>query len=151
MLFASSLWVVQGAIETLIRRLIPIIMCSCYLCIMEELVGLLAPAEILKHFEYEKLEQTGGVIRVHLIEKNDLKHIPKEILHTGKAVLDGYMHPVELQTFPTQGKEVFLVLKRRRWKVKGTTKGYHNSYEFYEEGMKATKKFGAFLKEIGRG
>lgn len=118
---------------------------------MEELITLLVPQEVLAHFEYEKLEQVSGVIRVHLIEKKDLKHIPKEILHTGKAVLDGYMHPLELQTFPSQAKEVFLVLKRRRWKIMGTTKGYHNTYDFYEQGMKATKKFGAFLKEIGRG
>jgi len=118
---------------------------------MEELITLLVPEEVLAHFDYVKFEQVSGVIRVHLVEKEDLGHIPKDILHKGKAVLDGYMHPLELQTFPCQAKEVFLVLKRRRWKIRGTTKGYHNTYDFYEQGMKATKKFGAFLKEIGRG
>ena len=116
----------------------------------KELITLLVPGDILEHFEYEKLEELHGVIRVHLVEKDDIKHIPKSILRTGKAVLDGYMSPLELQSFPTMGKEVYLVLRRRRWKVKGTTKGYQNTYNFYEEGMKATKAFGAFLKEIGR-
>ena len=60
------------------------------------------------------------------------------------------MNTVEIQTFPAQGKEVFLRLKRRRWKKKGTKKGYHNTYDFVDSGMKSTRKFGAFLKEIGR-
>ena len=61
------------------------------------------------------------------------------------------MNPIELQTFPTKGKEVFLLLKRRRWKIVGSSQSHFNSYTFHEEGMKATREFGAFLKEIGRG
>lgn len=117
----------------------------------KELINLLVPEDILEHFEYEKYEFESNVYRIYLVEKNDVSHIPKEILHKGKAVLDGYMNPEELQTYPIKGKEVFLYLKRRRWKIKGNTKGYQNSYQFHREGMKATKDFGDFLKEIGRG
>lgn len=50
------------------------------------------------------------------------------------------------------GKEVFLYLKRRRWKLKQEQrqeqKSYTNSYSYNEKGMKATKAFGDFLKEI---
>jgi len=115
------------------------------------LIELLVPEYILAHFEYERVEKISGVIRVHLIEKQDPEHYPKDIVGKGEKVLNGYMNPIELQTFPTQGKEVFLFLKRRRWKIKGTNKHYYNTYSFYQEGMKATKEFGAFLKEIGRG
>ena len=116
-----------------------------------ELVGLLVPAYILEHFEYESIETISGVIRIHLTEKEDASHYPKAMLGKGKIVKDGFINPIELQSYPTLGKEVFLVLKRRRWKIKRTTKGYFNTYTFYQKGMKATKEFGAFLKEIGRG
>ena len=115
------------------------------------LIKLLVPKEILEHFEFTGYEERDNVYRIHLTEKNDLSHIPKSILYQGKAVLDGYMNPLELQTYPINGQEVFLYLKRRRWKIKGDNKGHHNNYSFYKQGMKATKSFGAFLKEIGRG
>jgi len=115
------------------------------------LIELLVPEYILAHFEFERVEQISGVIRIHLVEKQDPEHYPKDIIGKGEKVLNGYMNPIELQTFPTQGKEVFLLLKRRRWKIKGSNTSYYNTYSFYQEGMKATKEFGAFLKEIGRG
>ena len=115
------------------------------------LIELIVPSELLLHFEYEGHEEFGGVYRIHMVEKKDVSHIPKKILHTGKAVLDGYMNSLELQTYPLKGKEVFLLLRRRRWKVKGTEKGYSNIYNFHKKGMKATREFGSFLKEIGRG
>lgn len=123
-----------------------------YICMMEtSFIKLFVPDYILAHFEYEYLEEISGVIRIHLIEKKDPNHYPKDLIGKGQRSLDGYMNPLELQTFPTQGKEVFLLLKRRRWKLKGSNKSYYNTYSFYQEGMKATKEFGAFLKEIGRG
>ena len=121
---------------------------------MEELFNsfskLFVPPEILSHFEVTGLEEIGDVIQIELKEKKDAHHIPKQILKEGKAVLDGFCNKIEIQTFPAQGKEVFLTLYRRKWKIKGTSISYSNSYSFTEKGMKATKDFGAFLKEIGR-
>jgi len=117
----------------------------------KDLIGMLIPEEILEHFDFTGYELNGGSYIFYMVEKSDTSHIPKTILTSGKAVLDGYMNPLELQTYPIKGKEVFLHLKRRRWKIKGTKKGYSNTYNFHREGMKATKKFGDFLKEIGRG
>lgn len=116
-----------------------------------DLIRLLVPSEILEHFDYDHYEEVSGVIRIHLVEKKDAAHYPKSILGKGRCSLNGYMNPIELQTFPVQGKEVFLLLKRRRWKLFGSNTSYFNEYDFYEKGMKATKEFGAFLKEIGRG
>jgi len=123
-----------------------------YLCGMETtLIKLHVPDDILAHFEYERIEEISGVIRIHLVEKKDPMHYPKGIIGKGQRSLNGYMSPIELQTFPAKGKEMFLLLKRRRWKLKGDNKSYFNTYSFCKEGMKATKEFGAFLKEIGRG
>ena len=116
-----------------------------------ELIKLFVPEYILEHFEYESYEDVSGVIRIYLVENKDPNHYPKSIIGKGKRSLNGYLNPIELQTFPTQAKEVFLYLKRRRWKLEGSNKSYFNTYTFNEEGMKATKEFGAFLKEIGRG
>lgn len=115
-----------------------------------ELIRLIVPDEILAHFTYERLEELSGVIRIYLIEKDDPNHYPKSLIGKGKRSLNGFMNPIELQTFPTKGKEIFLLLKRRRWKLEGSNKSHFNSYSFNEEGMKATREFGAFLKEIGR-
>ena len=126
-------------------------MCYYYLCVMKKgLISLIVPDNILEHFEYEKLEELSGVIRVHLTEKKAPNHYPKEILGKWKRSLNGFMTPIELQTFPTKGKEVFMLLKRRRWKLEGNNTSYYNHYSFNKKGMKSTKEFGAFLKEIGR-
>jgi len=120
---------------------------------MQEILTLIVPTEILEHFEYESHFEQSGVYTIALIEKDDVNHIPKSILREGKVVLNGYMNPIDLQTYPLQGKEVFLRLKRRRWRLKKdeSKKSYFNEYDFSYPGIKATKSFGAFLKEIGRG
>jgi hypothetical protein len=115
------------------------------------LIKLMVPEYILAHFEYERVEEISGVIRIHLVEKKDPSHYPKSIIGKGERSLNGFMNPIELQTFPMKAKETFLLLKRRRWKLKGKDKSYFNTYSFCREGMKATEEFGAFLKEIGRG
>jgi hypothetical protein len=118
--------------------------------LLDKFSRLFVPEEILNHFEVVGLDEGDSNILIDLVEKDDVQHIPKAILHDGKSVKDGYMNTVEIQTFPAQGKEVYLRMKRRRWKKKGTTKGYHNTYDFIDKGMKATKAFGSFLKEVGR-
>jgi hypothetical protein len=117
----------------------------------KKLLTLIVAGYILHHFDYEKLEKISGVIRLHLTEKQDPNHYPKELIGKGERLRNGFLNPIELQTFPTKGKEVFLLLKRRHWKIKGSNENYFNTYHFHELGMKATKEFGAFLKEIGRG
>ena len=120
-------------------------------------IELFAPQEILQDFDFEKLVEESGVYRIYMVEKEDADHIPAELKKEvngdlSNVVLDGYTNYIELQTFPAMGKEVFLYLKRRRWKIKQEQrqeqKSYTNSYSYNEKGMKATKAFGDFLKEI---
>jgi hypothetical protein len=78
-------------------------------------------------------------------EKSEL--VPKE-LHGKEVVRDGFMNPVVLQTFPLKDKAVYLSVRRRRWKEKGSQgSGFSNNYDLYRQGIKTTKEFGDFLQE----
>ena len=112
-----------------------------------QLFSLVIPKEILISFEIENIKESEEIVEIELKEK---EIIPAELI--GKqAVLNGYMNPIELQSFPIQGRKCYLKLKRRRWKAQGTTDSIncYNEYDFAAEGTKATKLFGAFLKENG--
>ena len=122
-----------------------------------DFIELFAPQEILRDFDFEKLVEENDIYRIYMVEKEDADHIPAELKKEvngdlSNIVLDGYTNYIELQTFPAMGKEVFLYLKRRRWKIKQDQrqehKSYTNSYSYSEKSMKATKDFGDFLKEI---
>lgn len=110
----------------------------------EKIINLIIPQEILKSFEVIDLEEQVGATVIILHEKQTL--VPLAL--SGKtAVLDGFCNPIELLHFPLNFKKLYLKLYRRRWKEKGQNKHYSNEYEFHLMGMKATKSFGAFLKE----
>jgi hypothetical protein len=105
----------------------------------------LVPQEILECFDLNQIIENDTELLFDLIEKESC--IPKEL--TGKeAVLNGYMNVTTLQSFPQNGKQCYIHLRRRRWKEKGSTdnKSYNNEYEFTAAGTMATKSFGAFLK-----
>lgn len=107
---------------------------------------LIVPSDILMYFEVTDVMEREEDITLTLIEKSD--YLP--VNSTGKSlVLNGYMHPLELSHFPIQGKSFYLRLIRRRWKEQNTVErqSYFNEYDFAAEGTKATKTFGAFLKE----
>lgn len=116
--------------------------------VLEDLVSLVAPGELSKSFSLVKIREEKSHIIIEFEE--DPKLVPKEL--TGKdVVLNGFMNPLELQTFPLKDKAVYLLVKRRRWKIRGNNdKSYHNSYDLTETGVKASPAFGAFLKAIYR-
>jgi hypothetical protein len=111
-----------------------------------KLYSLLVSKEILNYFEITNVVEQSTSITINLTEKPDL--IPEK-LKGKEPVLNGYLHDQDLQSYPVQGKSCHLVLRRRRWKEKGTDgkQCYWNEYDFAAEGTKATKAFGAFLKE----
>jgi hypothetical protein len=112
--------------------------------IMDMLVRLIVPDELLKSFTVSNFKEWGDRFEIILTEKEYL--IP-EALKGKPVVMDGYWNALELQTFPQKGKACFLKLIRRKWKESGGTKGYGNSYHYNSDGTKATEDFGAFLKE----
>ena len=111
------------------------------------LYSLIIPKEILLFFDIENIKESEEIVEIDLLEKSI---VPSKL--SGKqAVLNGFMNPIELQSFPIQGRKCYLKLKRRRWKLQGTIESTncYNEYDFAAEGTKATKMFGAFLKENG--
>lgn len=113
--------------------------------IYQELLKLIAPEEITDNFSLVDILEKTTTITLYFEEKE--KRIPKE-LQGKEVVLDGYLNVIELQTFPMKDKTVYLAVRRRRWKEKGTNeKNYSNTYDLHLEGMKTTKEFGTFLKE----
>lgn len=114
-------------------------------CIEEHLLRLLVPQDILESFELKQIIENDTELLFDLIEKETC--VPKEL--AGKEVaLNGYMNATTLQSFPQNGKQYYIHLRRRRWKEIGNTdnKSYHNEYEYTALGTMATKSFGAFLK-----
>ncbi len=106
---------------------------------------LLIPEDILEFFELKQIIENDDELLFDLIEKESCvpKGLPKEV-----SALNGYMNETTLQSFPQRGKRCYIHLRRRRWKMKGSTdnKSYFNEYEFTSSGTMATKSFGAFLK-----
>ena len=112
----------------------------------DEVLKILIPEEYLKDFEPNSVENKPTEWVIELIEKED--RIPHPLV--GKeAVLDGYNNEIDILTHAFSLKKIYLRLIRRRWKEKGTTKHYSNEYNLHIPGMKTTKEFRDFLKEIG--
>lgn len=114
--------------------------------IQSHLYSLLVPEDILNSFEIATLEEKEDDIFIYLLEKVDC--LPDSSLD---LVQNGFMNPVELNSFPVVGKRCFLRLTRRKWKERGSngSQSFTNTYDFALEGTKATKLFGSFLKEFG--
>ncbi|MDZ4203454.1 MAG: hypothetical protein U1C46_01430 [Bacteroidales bacterium] len=113
--------------------------------LIQELVKLIAPGIINENFELQGIDEKTDTITIVFEEKQEL--IPQE-LKGKEVVLDGFLNPVELQTFPLKDKAVYLSIKRRRWKEKGSQgPTYNNTYNLHRKGMKTTNEFGLFLKE----
>ena len=115
--------------------------------LLKQALQMLLPKEVTGDFNLVNVTETDLIWRVRLEEKPD--RIPLAIKDKTYH-LDGFLNPIELQSFPAKGKEVYLYVYRRRWKCKEDDKIYSNEYDLHLQGMKATKEFGAFLKEIGR-
>ena len=119
----------------------------------KELVQLILPEDLLKHFDIVKVGEVGEVstkrmvIRIELEEKNQ---IPEG--YNSKEYESKGFYPVKIiQDFPLRGKAVYLAIKRRRWRHK-TNKNevISNDYSLIAEGSKLTKELSDFLKDTGR-
>jgi hypothetical protein len=112
----------------------------------EEVLKILIPEEYLKDFEPNSVENKPTEWVIELVEKAD--RIPAALI--GKeAVLDGYNNEIDILTHAFSLKKIYLRLIRRRWKEKGTSRHYSNEYDLHIPGMKTTREFRDFLKEIG--
>ncbi len=110
------------------------------------------PGLLLDHFDIIAFKELYDVVskesffEVHMEEVN--------VLPSGYSAIDyeskGFYATTEIQDFPIRGKAVYLHIKRRRWRHKGTRKQIVSDYRFIAEGAKLTQELSDFLKDTSR-
>jgi len=61
----------------------------------------------------------------------------------------GFMESKLIQDFPLRGRAVYLRVKKRRWRHKGTDEIIKRDFSFMADGSKFTQELSDFLKEAG--
>lgn len=115
--------------------------------ITEKIAQVLVPKEILEDFTVVDVQERKDEWIIELEEKPE--RVPAS-LHGKDVVLDGFYTSIDLISGVMMEQVIYLRIKRRRWKERGCTKHVHNQYDHQFEGMKTTKRFAAFLKEVDR-
>jgi hypothetical protein len=115
--------------------------------ITEKLAQVLVPAEILEDFNVVDVHKHKEEWLLVLEEKTD--RIPI-CLQGQDVVLDGFYDSIDLVSGVLMDQVIYLRIRRRRWKLRGDTKHFHNQYDHQFKGMKTTKRFATFLKEVDR-
>ena len=113
---------------------------------IDQAMKMFIPSEYLRDFEPNHIEELPDEWIIELVEKED--RIP-DALKDKQVVFDGYCNSIDILTHAFSLKKIYLRVIRRRWKEKGSTKGYCNEYDLTIPGMKTTREFRDFLKEIG--
>lgn len=118
-----------------------------------DISALFLPEDLLDHFDVISVLELGDcstkkmIFEIHLEEKNQLpSHYKKEDYES-----KGFYSSKRVQDFPIRGKALYLVIKRRRWRLKQDKKAeIKSNYSFISEGSKLTKEIADFLKGTGR-
>jgi len=114
---------------------------------IKEILKYFLPEEITEHFDLVSIEESKeGKLIFNIYEKNikPSEHKDKELESRG------FLDFVMIQDFPIRDKQVFLAVRRRKWKDKKTGKNYTRDWELVAQGTRFTKEFAAFLKELVR-
>jgi len=111
------------------------------------------PAGLLEHFiitdfkETVRNEEKQTSFFIYLEEKNELPEGYDVSLYESK----GFYGEKTVQDFPIRGKALYLVVKRRRWRLKSDPNIIIKSdYSFIADGVKLTQEVSDFLKGTGR-
>jgi len=110
------------------------------------LLNLVLPKGILEYFTVSNIEQTEETVNIYLSEKNI---VPQEYIHD-KLTSKGFFDEIRIQDFPLRGKDVFLLIKRRRWLNESTGNSVFRNWDMVAKGTRMTKEFAFFLKVISR-
>ena len=113
-------------------------------CFLHE--GLLTHFEVTSILELGDISTKKMIFEIYLDEKNQLPKDLDIIEYESKGFLPG----ARIQDFPIRGKVVYLIIRRRRWRNKLTSKEISNTYFYVAEGSKLTKELSDFLKGTGR-
>ena len=118
-----------------------------------DLSALFLPENLLAHFEVTGVLELGDlatkkiIFEIHLEEKNQLPKGYDQEHYESK----GFYSSKRIQDFPIRGKALYLVITRRRWRLKqDKSKVIKSDYSFISEGSKLTSELSDFLKGTGR-
>jgi hypothetical protein len=118
-----------------------------------DLSALFLPEDLLEHFDATRVVELCDfstkqmIFEIHLEEKNELPPGYNRSDYESK----GFYSSKRVQDFPIRGKAMYLVIKRRRWRLKqDKTTEIKSDYSFISEGSKLTKEISDFLKGTGR-
>ena len=111
-------------------------------------IGQFFPQGLLEHFtitqvlELCNIEDKSQFFKIYLEENNVILGDVDPNLYESKGFTE-----ITLQDFPIRGKAVFLVIKRRRWRLKLDKKAtYRNDFSFVSAGSGFTQELSDFLK-----
>lgn len=111
------------------------------------------PHGMLDHFEITDFQELGHLgtktdsFFMYLEEKNELPPGYDASIYESK----GFYNEKTIQDFPVRGKPFYLVVKRRRWRLKADpTSIIKSDYSFIANGVKLTQEVADFLKGTGR-
>lgn len=114
----------------------------------KQIAELILPEGMLDHFDIEKIEQgtddhNEKYIQIYLAEKNQLP----EGYDPSEYESKGFTDPKNLIDFPIRNKNVYLSIKRRRWRhKKDPNRIIYNDYSHFVGSRKITSEFSAFFK-----
>lgn len=107
------------------------------------------PKDLLQYFKITQFLELGNLsdkslfYQIHLEENNVILGAIDQDLYESKGFTE-----VTLQDFPIRGKAVFLVFKRRRWRLKSDkNKIVRNDFSFVAVGSGFTQELSDFLKD----
>ena len=114
--------------------------------LLHELSKVYFPVDLVEYFEIVEINNYQDYVEIRFNELPGL--VPSQLSGENGIIKDGFLNPIELQTFPAKGKPVYLKVYRRRWKKRGESETYWNNYEFNPVGIKATKRFANFVNKL---
>ena len=107
------------------------------------LAELILPSEILSNFEVVRVEQDSSLIRIYLDESVKAGYKENPDMES-----KGFCDAVTIRDFPIPGKDVGLIVRRRRWYDRQANRYFSDTHDLKVEGTRYSKEFAAFLKGV---
>jgi hypothetical protein len=112
--------------------------------VLFELSRMMVPRDLLAFFDIVEVKELHSEWQVTLHEKDHL--IPEKLSCAKDVVLDGFCNPLTVLSHGFSTKPVYLVIKRRRWKLSGQDEHFSNQYVVSEDSAKVAPDMAGFLK-----
>jgi hypothetical protein len=112
--------------------------------IQYELSRMMVPRDFLIYFEIFEIKEMPSEWQIILYEKENL--VPAALSNKSNVVLDGFCNPLNVLSHCFTLKPVYLVMKRRRWKISNTDEHFSNEYKLTDDPSKLTPDMAGFLK-----